>query len=913
LRLLCFKAGRPSSESSPSERDLPVRDLVFRARFRTMNTDGQPRAESPLHATEPTAPGARPLNSSAKALLILSACAMIALCYLFSLGAMVVLLLFLAVELLIVVLLLRFGMVSIIAPVIERHGALLTLFARSLWLRKGEQGRVPLSRDEAPRLFAILESLAERLGIAVPREVVVEMNVGAWVELRGWRQGSRATRLGVGYDLLVGLTEAEVEAVLAHEMAHARLVRRGLRTWLGGGFARIANLTNQLSARQEEFRRAKKSFATGEACLTCADACTRGAAKLVAAYSRQDEFEADLGAAQLCGSAALRSALGKLHSLSTGTARLGWHERMAKLQQGEGYAVWLRDELSAEASATGDQPDEIATDPYSTHPSIPDRLAALPPAEGPAPDSPPAIGLIVNADALAGRIISEIERIATIHETRDDKELRTLARKIRSGAATRHLQMLAMFIVVGSLFFGLFAFFDRFNPWIVLFALAGISGGVWLYRFGRYKITFPLAVPAFGQIQNGLETIRGYTDLGAEEKQIEARLKEGIANLPVKQATVFYQKQAFAALAACNYLEAHVAGRLGLGLDAKSIPCALAFLIAAGSLRQNELVGKNLYFLRQQTGIRTPDTLWGAAWSLYLADDWSSAEALLSDLLKLRPDDVTVHLLLSSCAANRGKRQTALAHSRTAVELAPADLDAIKLLMAQLIDCGYLREAIERIEKLPLSILEHPSLRLTRIRVHLLRRDFDAAHSLETPMLQEAAGDAALRLQLAASHEGMRRHDRAWQLYEEVTRLGHYPEALVGLGRLSNRRGQRDEARRHLLSSLNTKIPVGPKAVPPLAFFGAVLAELSNVRGPGIPCKAWILTFIDSEVAGPLAKQAFVIFGRNESEAIADMKILADAIIPENTLKTEHIELRLAPNDRQPVGAVIPGVQYVWQ
>ena len=92
-----------------------------------------------------------------------------------------------------------------------------------------------------------------------------------------------------------------------------------------------------------------------------------------------------------------------------------------------------------------------------------------------------------------------------------------------------------------------------------------------------------------------------------------------------------------------------------------------------------------------------------------------------------------------------------------------------------------------------------------------------------------------------------------------------------------------------------------------------MIAELGNLRGPGIPCKAWILKFTDSDVARPLTNQAFVIFGRNENEVISDMKTLADAIIPENALKTEHIDLRLAPNDRQPVGAVIPGVQGVWQ
>jgi len=872
---------------------------------------GQPRSDSSPSST--SLPSARPLTASAKALLILSTCAMIVLCYLFSLVAMVVLAALLTVELLLFIALLRFGMTRIITPVMERHGALLTLFLRSLWLRKVDHGRVPLNREEAPRLFSILDSLAGRLGIAVPRQVLVEMNVGAWVELRGWRQGSKATRLGIGYDLLAGLTESEVEAVLAHEMAHARLVRRGLRTWLGGGFARIANLTNQLSARQEAFRLAKKNFATGSACLACADACTRVAAKLVAAYSRQDEFEADLGAASLCGSAPLRSALGKLDRLSLGTARLGWHERMAKLQEGEGYTAWLLTELSAETSAIGEQADEVATDPYSTHPSISDRLAALPPSNSPTPDSAPAIGLILNADALADRIIGEIERQATIAEARDDKELRDLANKLRSGAATRPLQMLAMIILGGSIILVCTAFMDRLNPWMLLFALIGIGGGIWLYRFGRYKITFPLSIPSFGNIQDGLDRIRGHADLGTEEKKIEARLKEAAGNPQGGKAVAFYQKQAFAALSSCDYLEAHVAGRLGLGINAKSVPCALAFLVAAGSFRQINLVGKNFQFLRQHTGLRTPDTLWGVAWSLYLAANWASAESLLSELLKLRPANVTIRLLLSSCAANRGKRQTALAHARAAVELDPAGLDANKLLLGELIDCGYLREAIDRVEKLPRDLLENPALRLTRIRVHLLRRDFHAAQALEATLLQEDATDAALRLQLAASHEGIRRHDRAWELYEEVTRLGHYPEALVGLGRIANRRGQREDARRHLLSALNTQVSVGPKAIQPLTFFNAVLAELGTLRGPRIPCKAWILTFVDSEVAGPLANQAFVIFGRTENEAVADMKMLTDAIIPKNSIKTEHIALRLAPNDRQPARAVTPGVQGVWK
>ncbi len=53
------------------------------------------------------------------------------------------------------------------------------------------------------------------------------MNAIAWVKLKGYRKGSGKTTLGIGYDLLAGLPEAEVEAVLAHEMVHARLVQRG--------------------------------------------------------------------------------------------------------------------------------------------------------------------------------------------------------------------------------------------------------------------------------------------------------------------------------------------------------------------------------------------------------------------------------------------------------------------------------------------------------------------------------------------------------------------------------------------------------------------------------------------------------------------------------------------------------------
>ena len=865
------------------------------------------------------AAAARPLGRSAKFLLILSASATIALCYLFAAVAMIALLVVILLELLVGIALARFGMLGVVAPVIERHFGLFKLFVRSLWLSKGEDCRVPLPREEAPRLFALLDSLAARLGIAVPSQVVVEMNVGAWVELRGWRQGSRATRLGLGYDLLAGLDEPEVEAVLAHEMVHAKLVRRGLKRWLNGGLARMGRLTNELSNRQEAFRVAKKSSSTGAACLSGADACTRLAARLVAAYSRQDEFEADLGAAELCGAAPLRSALAKLHGLSERTERLGWHERVAKLQLGQGYAAWLLSEIAADAARADGLSAHVDTDtdPYSSHPSIRDRLAALPAtlAATAAPaTSASAIELILSPDVLADRLVTAIEAFSTKLEARDDHQLRGLARQIRSGAETRSLQAVALFIVIGFAIGLPFAFIDGFSPVAFLVMLAGVSGGVWLYRFGRYRDRHALPVPSFAAMRAGLDRLADIADLGAEEKLLEARLRKDASSLSgTKAAVAFYHETAFSSLGRCDFLEAHVAARLGLAANAKSLPCALAFAIAAGALRQGELVTANLRFIRARTALRTPDTLWASAWALFLLNDWTTAEALLSDLVKLRPANADLRLLLSACAAHRGKRQTALARAREALALAPDDLDANQMLLGLLLDGGYVREAAERVSHLPSSMLLHPDFGLHRVRLHLLRGEGEAAELVEKSLLQSAADDAKLRIRLAAAHEDVRRNEHAWALYEAATQLGHYPEACLALGRLATRRGRHDDARRHLLGTLNTKLTLGPKAAPPLSLFGAVVASLRELRGPGVSCQAWIATYAPGAEPGPLADMSFVLFARDEAEARADMQVIADAIIPGNQLRPAHLTLRLAPKDRQPVGAVVPGVQYVWQ
>jgi len=80
----------------------------------------------------------------------------------------------------------------------------------------------------------MLTGLCRRLQLAFPDEISLQMGDGAWVRLKGLGSGAGKTTLGVGYDLLAGLSMAEMEAVLAHEMTHAKLIHRGYRNWVWG-------------------------------------------------------------------------------------------------------------------------------------------------------------------------------------------------------------------------------------------------------------------------------------------------------------------------------------------------------------------------------------------------------------------------------------------------------------------------------------------------------------------------------------------------------------------------------------------------------------------------------------------------------------------------------------------------------
>src|SRR6266550_2642055 len=104
------------------------------------------------------------------------------------------------------------------------------------------------------------------------------------------------------------------------------------------------------------------------------------------------------------GAAAIRSALARLEVLDEVVTRLPWSERLARLQPGEAFTAWLVNELTGPGGGDGGESLAHAVDPYSTHPALRDRLAALPADDTPLRDSRPGSAPARRASSVARRV-----------------------------------------------------------------------------------------------------------------------------------------------------------------------------------------------------------------------------------------------------------------------------------------------------------------------------------------------------------------------------------------------------------------------------------------------------------------------------------------------------------------------------
>ena len=188
-------------------------------------------------------------------------------------------------------------------------GAALALWAQAaLVRRRKDPGGVSLTPDEQPLIWAEIYSVAERLGVRPPAQLLLFPGVTVAVsQARIWlglRQGVRRVHLGV--PVLGALSERELRALLAHEFA---------RAWGTFSLARIIyrgqGIIGWVAARVTDDSRVGRSARWyGRAYL--------GVATPVTARFEQ---RANRASAQIAGKAAAVAALCEL-----GVLACGWEE-----------------------------------------------------------------------------------------------------------------------------------------------------------------------------------------------------------------------------------------------------------------------------------------------------------------------------------------------------------------------------------------------------------------------------------------------------------------------------------------------------------------------------------------------------------------------------------------------------------
>ena len=850
--------------------------------------------------------GEKPLGRVERLFLILFATTVMLLSYAFAVTSMVLLCTLLALEILVALAAARFGLAVLVTRLMERHFAVTAVFFRCIRLSRGPDLGFSLERHDAPPLFEKVEGLCEKLHVQPPSVVWIMNGTNAHVELKGFRRGGGRTILGIGYDLLAGLAEPEVEAVLAHEMAHAKLIQRGLKTWLSKGLRRLVLLSQGLSGHANNYRRAKRKDLLAELLLLIFRSFTLLTSKLVASYSRQDEFDADRVAAGLCGVAAMRACLLKLRPLAEVSGRLPWRERVARLQVSGSFSQWLLEELASVSALTQANAPVEVFNAYSTHPAIADRLAAL----GPPPDQdaihPAAIALtfLTNPDAVADKLVRQIHRVAADQEKRDSRILKHTARKLAVGMNVRWGQLWAIAMFVVGLMIPIMSFGDL--EWIhLLVVLVLFGGGILLYRFARFKDSGCLPAPDFG-------ALRRWTpgeNVQKRAEQLETQLRNLVS---VEQRSRARRErlihECHAALANCDYLRAHVAGRLLLQEKSKSPDGLIGLSIAAMALGDFAAADAAFTELRKLTGFRTASTAWAGGWTLALAGQWMQAEALLQRAAVFRPGDATVHSLLALVQSRRGKLHSAIDNARRASGLKPGKNEHSRQLTMLLLEAGSIREAQPRLAAVQHDATSDPELAMAMVRLHLTLGQFEQAEKW-TGTVTGFAGRPHLLLRLGEAYEMSRKPDRAAAFYRASLQAAHYPEAWQGLGRIEAHQANRVDAERCFLAALDGSRTVGANGRDWLECMPNTLAALIGLRDPVTECKGWIAVLPPDLPVPPLNNRSMLVFARGKQEAQQLLETILVAIDHRMTSHTHQVQWRSAPRDYQPAGPVRPGVE----
>ncbi|MCL4522647.1 MAG: zinc metalloprotease HtpX [Acidobacteria bacterium] len=219
-------------------------------------------------------------------------------------------------------------------------------------------GAKPVTREEAPRLYQIMDRLCGLANLPMPKLYVIpEAAPNAFATGRNPRNASVAVTAG----LLNVMTDEEIEGVLAHELSHVRnydILTASVAATIAGAITHLAfmgRFAMIFGGGRDDDR-----GGGGLSALLMLFLAPLAATFVQLAISRQREFAADASAAQIVG-----HPFGLIHALE----KLGAYNKRIPMQTDPSTAsLYIVAPLSA---------GSVFMNLFSTHPKLEDRIAAL--------------------------------------------------------------------------------------------------------------------------------------------------------------------------------------------------------------------------------------------------------------------------------------------------------------------------------------------------------------------------------------------------------------------------------------------------------------------------------------------------------------------------------------------------------
>lgn len=257
---------------------------------------------------------------------------------------------------------------------------------------KFEAPGLAVTKEQQPELLELVAAEAKAAGEPLPDDVYLTLEANAAVT-----QASRTRRvLIIGVPLLHILTERELRGVIAHEFGHYAGGDTKLGPWIYRTRATIIRTVAQLS--DEDGDESWSQRIVRQPFIWYA----KGFLRITAKISRQQEFAADRRAVASAGRAAYGRALEQVHAYGPAFDYYWDNEVAPLLSRGhrppvsEGFSRFIAHEnVTSAADNHLERLREDETDPYDSHPSLPERLAAIEPLPAGDEDrSPCAIELL---------------------------------------------------------------------------------------------------------------------------------------------------------------------------------------------------------------------------------------------------------------------------------------------------------------------------------------------------------------------------------------------------------------------------------------------------------------------------------------------------------------------------------------